>query len=414
MDIITIFCLFLMQCHCYVCESRAPCQKWGNGTLPTDHCHATDNDKKWKDLRISFRCKDLPASKRKHIQNNFGAISTTPSLQQRQLLVPQPLPQSGTTVIQPSVGRVLVASNVSQNQQEHLFIRAAENAVLQPLPHLGTIVNQPSVRRVPVASNVSQNQQSHPSIGAAQNAIQGVHLPKASAQGPTIKGKRFKRSGAAPKIYTPPSNAYNLHRSLLNNTTLHPAPSHVFQTAQVAPGSNIVASSVQARTPQRALNAPVLFHRIQARPASHLQVAPNKAVGTGQQWAIQCAQGLSGSLLQKSWQDALANVASQLGVSDYNTNPPHGQQSASTQSLYPSQLFAQARASHGSVPHSNNVPATAQMRHSNGVRLPNLNSGDGVVATQKPQALCLLNSKSSLTQIETSLNSVVAKPATKH
>lgn len=39
------------QCHCYVCDSPAPCLKWGNGLLTTDHCHATDKSETWKTLR---------------------------------------------------------------------------------------------------------------------------------------------------------------------------------------------------------------------------------------------------------------------------------------------------------------------------------------------------------------------------
>ncbi|GAU19330.1 hypothetical protein TSUD_336160 [Trifolium subterraneum] len=39
------------QCHCYVCDSPAPCLKWGKGLLTTDHCHATDKLETWKTLR---------------------------------------------------------------------------------------------------------------------------------------------------------------------------------------------------------------------------------------------------------------------------------------------------------------------------------------------------------------------------
>ncbi|XAR58685.1 hypothetical protein NMG60_11014173 [Bertholletia excelsa] len=35
------------QCHCYVCDSLAPCTRWGNGTSRVDHCHATDKDEFW-------------------------------------------------------------------------------------------------------------------------------------------------------------------------------------------------------------------------------------------------------------------------------------------------------------------------------------------------------------------------------
>ncbi|XP_071720355.1 uncharacterized protein [Rutidosis leptorrhynchoides] len=35
------------QCYCYVCDSLAPCVKWGNGTATMDHCNATDKDDIW-------------------------------------------------------------------------------------------------------------------------------------------------------------------------------------------------------------------------------------------------------------------------------------------------------------------------------------------------------------------------------
>ncbi|TKY62295.1 31 kDa ribonucleoprotein [Spatholobus suberectus] len=43
-----------MQCHCYVCDSVAPCLKWGTGLLGTDHCHATDKSEIWRTLRENF------------------------------------------------------------------------------------------------------------------------------------------------------------------------------------------------------------------------------------------------------------------------------------------------------------------------------------------------------------------------
>ncbi|XP_057535826.1 uncharacterized protein LOC130813925 isoform X1 [Amaranthus tricolor] len=42
-------------CHCYVCDSVAPCDHWGSGVLTTDHCHATDKEEYWKQERKSFR-----------------------------------------------------------------------------------------------------------------------------------------------------------------------------------------------------------------------------------------------------------------------------------------------------------------------------------------------------------------------
>ncbi|XP_057964072.1 uncharacterized protein LOC131155150 isoform X2 [Malania oleifera] len=42
-------------CHCYVCDSLAPCDHWGTGTSNHDHCHATDKEDAWKLLRIEFK-----------------------------------------------------------------------------------------------------------------------------------------------------------------------------------------------------------------------------------------------------------------------------------------------------------------------------------------------------------------------
>lgn len=42
------------MCHCYVCESPAPCARWGTGISSVDHCHATDIEA-WKLLRRDFK-----------------------------------------------------------------------------------------------------------------------------------------------------------------------------------------------------------------------------------------------------------------------------------------------------------------------------------------------------------------------
>ncbi|XP_021673960.2 uncharacterized protein LOC110660095 isoform X2 [Hevea brasiliensis] len=42
-------------CHCYVCDSIAPCVHWGTGVSNVDHCHATDKQDIWKNQRVIFR-----------------------------------------------------------------------------------------------------------------------------------------------------------------------------------------------------------------------------------------------------------------------------------------------------------------------------------------------------------------------
>ncbi|KAI4378587.1 hypothetical protein MLD38_016047 [Melastoma candidum] len=42
-------------CHCYVCDSPAPCIYWGTGVSNSDHCHGTDKDGDWKVRRKEFK-----------------------------------------------------------------------------------------------------------------------------------------------------------------------------------------------------------------------------------------------------------------------------------------------------------------------------------------------------------------------
>lgn len=44
------------QCHCYVCDSVAPCAHWGSGAA-NDHCHATEKDEFWRAHRKRSKTK---------------------------------------------------------------------------------------------------------------------------------------------------------------------------------------------------------------------------------------------------------------------------------------------------------------------------------------------------------------------
>ncbi|TQD87464.1 hypothetical protein C1H46_026976 [Malus baccata] len=42
-------------CHCYVCESLAPCVHWSTGGSNFNHCHATDKEETWRIQRKKFK-----------------------------------------------------------------------------------------------------------------------------------------------------------------------------------------------------------------------------------------------------------------------------------------------------------------------------------------------------------------------
>lgn len=49
-----------LQCHCYVCDSLAPCAQWGEGNNSNDHCHASE-EPRWKILRKVAKCGTVPS-----------------------------------------------------------------------------------------------------------------------------------------------------------------------------------------------------------------------------------------------------------------------------------------------------------------------------------------------------------------
>ncbi|CAL1383389.1 unnamed protein product [Linum trigynum] len=71
-------------CHCYVCDSVAPCAYWGNGLSSSDHCHATDNQQMWKTMRENFRrAKDgsLTVSKVPTLTEAFNQVNQLSHIQ---------------------------------------------------------------------------------------------------------------------------------------------------------------------------------------------------------------------------------------------------------------------------------------------------------------------------------------------
>lgn len=51
-----------MQCHCYVCECRAPCPLWNSDSVISNdrHCHATYKEERWKTLKKQLLNKRNP------------------------------------------------------------------------------------------------------------------------------------------------------------------------------------------------------------------------------------------------------------------------------------------------------------------------------------------------------------------
>ncbi|BAS82223.1 Os03g0140900 [Oryza sativa Japonica Group] len=324
------------MCHCYVCDSPAPCAFWGKGTEPTDHCHATDKNAKWTKMRQSLKRKNLPSSNRRGIKNHFQPISATASLQLQQY-----------TGDRFSVPR------------------------LSPLSPVGFHVSR----------NVSQNQWMMKLIGVPPNVGQPVNLQEATFPRASIPRKRFRSDGSAPPVHLS-TNANHLRHPAPNSVLVQPVSSAAFQTTQSQPASSAVSQNSSTSYHQV---APGISQGLQVQSTSYLQVDPGRAVSAELQLS-QCSslqtQGIqhqhdpSADIYQNIWKEALAKLASELGVSDYNIDPP-GRLPSTPQ---PNQLHAQMRPGHqptqatarqGVQANGGHVAAASQKRTSNGHHLPN-------------------------------------------
>ncbi|KAJ6790787.1 Uncharacterized protein M6B38_248385 [Iris pallida] len=195
-------------CHCYVCDSLAPCVFWGNGASLGDHCHATDKVEMWKIQRKNLKRNSVPISipvaypmpTQPSILNQFHPCSASsvasPVLSSRERLSQHPArSQPSTTgtqtvqrekrdpvafslsVKQPRTqfkrvrtpGSGLVNSSTMHSQSQYMV--SYENQVVRPLPQKPhypeaaalsrsrqqqTVISQAS-QHVPVTSQRSQH-----------------------------------------------------------------------------------------------------------------------------------------------------------------------------------------------------------------------------------------------------------------
>ncbi|XP_031250211.1 uncharacterized protein LOC116108071 isoform X1 [Pistacia vera] len=112
------------QCHCYVCDSVAPCAHWGSGVCDIDHCHATEKEDFWKSQRKNFRIqKDAPVPVKvpeTSLSTTFPHLNQIPPRDIIQLAsncVPQnQLSRPGIVRACPSSNRLSIPNIISQGR----------------------------------------------------------------------------------------------------------------------------------------------------------------------------------------------------------------------------------------------------------------------------------------------------------
>ncbi|KAM0949380.1 hypothetical protein DsansV1_C05g0051821 [Dioscorea sansibarensis] len=127
-------------CHCYVCDSPAPCEYWGNGLLSGDHCHSTDKEARWKDERKSFKQRSTQnqnsQSQSTHNQNPQG--QSNPGLSRVVHLQSMQPTRSSNSIPRRSYGNLAPRRN-----QHNSLLRSNSNSPLQACLTTGIAMSTP-------------------------------------------------------------------------------------------------------------------------------------------------------------------------------------------------------------------------------------------------------------------------------
>ncbi|GAV84177.1 hypothetical protein CFOL_v3_27621, partial [Cephalotus follicularis] len=189
------------QCHCYVCDSLAPCCHWG-----TDHCHATDKEETWKAKRKSFKlAKDAPLPVLK-----FPDISQSVALPQ-------------VNHVQPCNIIRLAPNSMPQNQPTTIRACSSTTKFVHP-----NIISHG--KRIPLGKNGFQPRSVlHQSLGVKNNVIQKDRGPNVGNSGPRFapSNATLQRNYVRPAtLKDPVSNVSCAHASQHSRYPAPPATSN--------------------------------------------------------------------------------------------------------------------------------------------------------------------------------------------
>ncbi|XP_044970287.1 uncharacterized protein LOC123430480 [Hordeum vulgare subsp. vulgare] len=382
------------MCHCFVCDAPAPCNYWGKGIQLNDHCHATDKESKWKQLRQAFKSNNLPASRPEQCQN---AIYPT-------------MASSINKDIQCQVSSFPNKSSLlhvmSQNQQRHTSVRVSLN--------VGRTISTP---RASLATKLGRSTNN---VHTAQNIHSRGNFKRAGTASPAHTIRNANQFGSTASVSIP---------SLMNNALPHvsqpvqaiPATNtpHVSQQVQPIQRTNLSSRTVKKNAPHRSLSAPIASQGQQGQPAPSCQVTSNGLHGVGPQLSRctslmdQRRQFLPEPVIDvstQSWQDILASVASDLGVLDdsaYNTSTSQSHQPVRTSS----QLLDAGTNQGEEGLHAESVASSINLMTSNGHGLPIHTTGGGTQTNAPNQTLHPMDYGSSLDPDEAHLDGFLSPPA---
>ncbi|CAL9038151.1 RPM1 interacting protein 13-like [Musa acuminata AAA Group] len=269
-------------CHCYVCDSPAPCYFWGNGNSSSNHCHSTDKEGRWKSMRQSFKQKNMvPTQPQKVTYDSPFNIPPFRDPVPPFHHYPSPLlvPHSRPNLLRPCSATSISNSNaINQRHQD-------QPTILSYTRRLG----QQPTKSCSLKSNVQIE-----SCVAGSLTTQLVY-----------SRTRYKRVGTMRDGFASQTNRSHNIASTKNNI-----PSAVSENSTYA-----TMTSWRPRSPrvgqQRSQD---LLGTSPGSSADQMQATISSQFSKPTNQSSVCPPLTAADVSQKSWQDLLASVASELGV----------------------------------------------------------------------------------------------------
>ncbi|XP_043693714.1 uncharacterized protein LOC122644165 [Telopea speciosissima] len=179
-------------CHCYVCDSRAPCIYWGTGLSTTDHCHSNDKEEIW---RIERKKKQ-------------GTLPPTPA---------QKLPVTTLSMIPPLPNQAL-AFNPMQLPNSGCVTHSVSSPPLRACPSMTSFGVPRSNQRPGVIlsrSRCPQNLSRSPSMLSTNDLIRRERNHIGGTLGPQFSTQLFKKVAFVPTVF--PMNRHGYGSSNCRN-----------------------------------------------------------------------------------------------------------------------------------------------------------------------------------------------------
>ncbi|CAA0833413.1 RPM1 interacting protein 13 [Striga hermonthica] len=324
-------------CHCYVCDSVAPCLLWGTGLSSSDHCHATDKEEYWKAERERTKKGPNPAPAVAPLISNTTSLAR-PLLAQlgplphypiglppvAPVYMPQPTPVSKNPISNPAAAVTPLINNTT-------LARPLLAQTLGPLRHY-------PIGHPPVAPFYMQQPAGPRPTPISKNPISKLHSVRPlgsqlSKNGPMAEIKKMlkeRRRSSAPR----PVNRTARRRSTLGTRSSHSQQPVNVGHASYLPSQNptsLVSGIAQPSQLLRPCTKSSVFTAYLNEMSSRFGIPPNQSAGnnnSGNQFSQPQAQvGVPVDFQQVS-QEALNRINSSL--KDLNSKVSQLQSAGST------------------------------------------------------------------------------------